>query len=291
MKSKNLKVIGGVFFLVLLALLFISIRVNAENESIDELRSRLIQYKVPLIEVNLISRFPFQVEIIIQTENKDNRATLDDLWNAQLVRREASMAYSWGLKIDNYKIVFIDNAGKTINWEQNFLSPDQASQKINNPVDEPRMDNTAAKSALFAAMKLENMKVDLFDVRTDEINKNRQLLLIQIDLVSLSKANQILPEFIPGLRLAIDKINAQGSRIVLCRMRVVDHNATVLLNYVWDSETREETSTSVNGLAAWYPHPKQQSASSTPIAKTIESYPAPAGKETQLQTPQPYPAP
>ena len=276
---------------MILALTVITIRVNAENQSIDELRNRLIQYKVPLQEVNLLSRFPFQVEIIIQTDHTNNRATLDDLWNSQLVRREASMAHSWGVKIDNYKILFVDENGKVINWEQNFLSPDQASQKINFPVDAPQMDNISAKSAIFASLQLQNRKVDLFDVQNDEVNKNHQILLIQMNLESVGKANQILPEFIPSLRLAIDEVNAQGARIVLCRMRVIDNNDGILLNYVWDSETREETSTSIDGLAAWYPRPKPQDATPTLATNPPEPYPAPVLDETLLITPESYPAP
>ncbi len=120
--------------------------------------------------------------------------------------------------------------------------------------------------------KQQAFTVDLIDVSTDKLT-NGQNILLQLSTKDINSANMYLPTYIPALRKLIDAANMEkGTKIALCRMRLLDENGAILLNYVWDAETREETSSSVEGLVPWYPHPEE-------VVKTPEV------------EPEPYPAP
>lgn len=264
--KKSKFVLVSVFVLIIaVALLILAVQVNAQNQSVEDLTERLKQQGVPVKSITVQSRIPFQIEIVLQSSSDGKNTTLDDLWFAQLARREASLAHRIGVKVDSYRLTFVNTKGEIVTWEQNFLHPSDPSQQSFSSTPS-KLDDTATKKAIAERLNLSGMTLDQLDVSSSVLRgDSRQIVTLQLSVPDLESANKALPSFLLSLRPLLDDINAkQGTRIAICRMRLVDRQGRVLLNYIWDLETREETSSSVSGLIQWYPRPRPLSSTPYP---------------------------
>lgn len=244
-----------------------AIEVNAQNQTVEDLARRLKQRGVAVKTVTVLNRIPFQIEIVIQSTSGGKDPTPNDLWFAQLARREASLAHRLGLPIESYQLTLLNSKGEAISWEKNKLLPTEPSQRETSPTSS-KLSNEATAKLVREQLNLGGMSLDALEVSSDTaLGDNGQKLFVQLSAPDLERANQSLLPFLASLRPLLDNLNAkQGTRIVICWVRLSDRQGNLLLNYVWDVETREETSTAAPGLIKWYPRPPMptQMPSATP---------------------------
>jgi hypothetical protein len=236
------------------------VEVNAQNQTIEDLAQRLKQKGVPVKSATALSRIPFQIEIVLQSSSNGKELTPDDLWYTQLARRETALAHRIGINIANYKLTLLNTKGETINWEKNTLFPNEPSQRA-VLLTPSRLSDEATAKLTKEQLDLRGMSLEMLDVFSNTTTgDNGQNLIIHLSVPDLMTANKVLLPFLSSLRPFLDNINTKyGTRIVLCWFRLVDRKGNLLLNYVWDVETREETSLSTPGLIEWYPRPSAPS--------------------------------
>jgi hypothetical protein len=243
--------------IVVIVLVFLTaLEVNAQNQTVEDLARRLEQQGVTVKRVTVLNRIPFEIEIAIQSASSGKDATSNDLWFAQLARREASLAHRLGLPIESYQLTWLNSKGEVISWEKNKLLPDEPSQRESSPPS--KLSNETTAKLLKEQLTLGGMTLDKLEVSSDTtLGNNGQKLVVQLSVPDMEKANQSLLPFLASLRPLLDNMNTkQGTRLVICWVRLLDRQGNLLLNYVWDVETREETSAAAPGLSTWYPQPR-----------------------------------
>jgi hypothetical protein len=248
---------------------FFATRVGAQNQSIEILSERLGYFGVPVKSVVAKSRVPFQIEIILQSSSKSRERTPDDMWYMQLARREALLAYRLDIKIDGYKLTLINSAGETIAQEENYLQSTDPSQVASLPKI-PVLDNETTQRLVVDKLDFGEMIPTLVKISSSPKMSNAgQVLEMQLSVSGLQSANNIVPTFLPSVRRVLDEINGKGASVTICWIKIIDKDGAILLNYIWDVETREETSSSVPGLAAWYPQPFMPNAPSPDLPQNL----------------------
>ncbi len=268
---------------IIVAVAFMAAEANAQDQSVTDLFERLKQKGVPVKTVTIVSQIPFQVDVVVQSSTDGKKLTLDDLWDMQLTRREATLAYRIGMRVNNYTLIVLNTKGETIAWEQNYLRPSALSQQAATPVV-PRVDNATAQRLVAERLNLAGMSLTMLRVISDTTsNTAGQILVLELVVPDLEAANRSLLPFMDSLSRTLATINSeQGTNLVLCRLKLTDRQGTVLLNYVRDLETHEETSSSVEGLVKWYPHPPEELPGSTsPMPTPISPLATPAAQPSQ----------
>lgn len=237
-------------------LIFLAAQVNAQNQSADDLAQRLKQQGVPVKSVSIVSRVPLSIEITLQSSSNSKAATLDDEWFILLARREATLAYRFGMRIDSYQLRVLNAKGEKIWWVQVYLHPNDLSQKLGMSPPS-KVDNATAKRLVTERLQLAGMTLDTLDITLDTIQGSTgQILLIQLSVPDLDAANRSLPLFMDSLRRMLDTINSeQGTGLILCRLKLVDRRGQVLFHFAQDVETGQRQASGVKGLAeGWYLH-------------------------------------
>ena len=275
--------------LVVIAGAFLTVQINAQNQSAALLFQRLTQKGVPVESVAVASRIPFQIEITLQSSSDSQNVTFDDAWFMQLARREATLAYRLGMRVNSYTLTVLNSTGEKIAWEQNYLYPSDLSQQPVTPVV-PRVDDAVAERLVAERLRPGDMSLDMLEVSSDAtLADGGQILFIQVSVLDLDVANRSLLTFLDSLFRMLDTINAEeGTHLVLCRLRLVDRQGSILLDYVQDLETHQQQWSAVKGLTnEWYPHPPDETPSapprtSTPTPPFISPLPTPTTQVPQL---------
>lgn len=262
-----------------IALAFLAMQVNAQNQSADDLAQRLKQRGVPVKSVGIVSRVPFHIEITLQSSGKENSETLDDnnAWFMLLAEREATLAYRFDLRVDSYILRVINAKGEQIAWGQHYLYPSDLNQQLGTPVP-PKVDNATTKQLIAERLQFGEMSVDRLDVVSDTLPGSiGQILLIELSVTDLDAANRSLPRFMDSLRRMLDTINTeQGTRLILCRLKLVDRHGRVLFTFMRDIEVGHTKQGAVKELDGG------------PFIRRGPPTPVPTGP---APTPQPYPGP
>lgn len=279
MTRKHLRAGFFLAFFVLGAVItvFALVQVSAQTQTVDVLHEELRQKGVPIKEIVVINRLPFEIEIVLQSASVSQELALDDLWFMQLARRTATLAHRVGLGVSSYKLTILNAQGETITWEQNYLYPSDLSQQPSTALP-PQVDAAATQKLVAERLSLAGLTLDSVNILFDNtLNQTGQIVVIQVSAPNLEAANQALVLFLESLVRGLDALNAEvGTQIVLCRVRLIDAQGQVLLNYVRDLETREETSSSVAGLGKWYPYPPEENPDAVNPTPAPDAYPAQA---------------
>ncbi len=283
------KLLLSIAIIVIGFLGFLTINVKGQDQSATDLSERLKLKGVPIKDIIVTNRLPYQVEIVIQSTSENSALSMDDVWYMQLTRREATLAYRIGMKLNNYTLIVINQKGEKISWEQNFLYPGDSSQNLPS-VGQSMLDNTATREVFMSKLNFSGMNLDILSVDTEITPGDYgQIVNIQLSTPSLATANQHLLPFLGSLSKVLDTINADyGTRVVLCHFRLLDDKGNILLDFVQDVETHMKQWSAIKGLTQeWYPHPQDTAApiieTSTPIA-----YPPQENSTNNLM---PYPSP
>lgn len=218
--------------------LFLTARVNAQNQTIDDLTQRLKQRNIPLKSVAIKSRVPFQVEITLQSLGHATQA-LDDTnaWFILLTEREATLAYRWGTRIDSYVLTLVNDKGEQLSQSQQYLYPNDRNQQLGTPTP-AQVDNITAQKLIVERLRTGEMSIQRLEVIPDALLESRgQILLIELLVTDAETANRSLAPFMTSLYQTLDTLNTnQGARIILCRLKVLDRHGRVLFTFMRDLE-------------------------------------------------------
>lgn len=242
--------VAGVIALAFLA----ANEANAQDQTVDDLLQHLKRQGVPVTSITIQSRI--QVAVVLQSSSDSTILTTSDLWSAQLARREVSLAKRVGLGISKYKLTWLNTSGQVITWEDNTLGSNHPAQWA-TPLPPPKLSNDATAHLIRSQMDLRGMTLEVLDIVTNTgMGNNGQNLIMQLSVPDLMAANKAVRPFVSRLPAFLDTLNSKnGTSIVICWVRLNDRQGKLLLNYVWDVETRTETSTKVAGLEPWHPVP------------------------------------
>ena len=293
--------VAAAIILLLGAMAFITLQVNAQNQTANDIQSRLITKGVPVKSVFTISRVPYKVEITLNSQSKDSHLTVDDDWSMILAKREATLAYRIGPRMDSYRINVVNVNGKLIFSSDDFIYPDSPSQNI--AAKQSLLNSQQAIDYVTGQLKTGDLQQTMIDVLPeDHLGSPGQILMIQLTATDVTSANQSFPAFINSLLTLFNTLKTkQGLNIVLCHVRMVNYDGSILFDFVQDLETGEGQWTGSKELTYndWYPHPPTTippQAQSTPpalkVAPTTNSavaYPAPSPSPTLTSTQHPYP--
>jgi len=265
---------------VLLILIFsvLSVmEVKAQEDLVTELNTRLTQLGVPVKDVIIDSKVPFQITILLQSSTTADHGTDEDALNKYLAYREAYLAEKFGLDLDSFVISLVNVNGDVISWEQRFLTlrytnPDFSASK--------NLDNQATETLLREQFDFQGLQIDALTVTAGAGSaQDVQTVSIRLTAASLQAANAAIPGLIGTLIPNLSKINQEsdGSLIAVCRLWVIDNNGEILLSYLYDLELGMQRWGMAPGVTRdWFPHPVE-TYSPPPILPTAtpHSYPAP----------------
>ncbi len=287
-----------ILFLSITASAFLVLRVNAQNQTIDDLGIRLKEKGIPIDSLIVAKRIPFEIKISIKSKSDNMNLQPEDLYYAQIVRKAATLFFRHGQKINRYELAIVNTNGVTISWESNSIFPDELSQQ--SPFNTPStLNDDETTDLLQNKLKFNGLSLNEINVASDQSSGDGgQELILRMTTPDVNTANEDLIPFLRSLHNFLDEINSQyGTRINICWVIVYDKDNNQILNYVWDVETREETSIQAPGLDAWYPvpapittvtptgTPNPTSEQTGSFSSGGQSYPPPGPTQTVL----PYP--
>lgn len=282
-------IIFGIAFLLLIALAFTAVQVNAQNNATAELSERLKHKGVPVIHVITQKRMPYKIEIAIQSTSKNDDLAMDDIWNMLLSDREATLAYRFGPRLNSYKLVVYNTNGDMISSGETFLYPDDLDQQLSAP-RKSMVDNETTKMIVFDNLKLGELSLDVMDVFYDDAQGYEgQILLIQVSAPDIETINRSIVSLTNSLVQTLDTINNEyGTNIVLSYLKIV-HQDNTILSFVRDLEIGVSRGKAIDERLVndWWPY---SSGPVIPITETPKSraYPPPT---TPSPPSPPYPAP
>jgi len=261
-------------FIVLMFTAIFVIRVRAQNDIISELNDRLVEQKVPVKSVVVQSRIPFQIEITIQPSAAKGISS-DETWITHLAYREASLSHRYGLYLDAFILVFLNEKGEIIGWEQTFLYPEDPSRQP-FPSDATKLNNEKTEELMMESLNFYGMTLDELNASTGAGSRDDvQTLVIRLSVQDIDTANKAIPGFMGSILSQLERINAESeaSKIAILRIWVVDGTGQVLLKYIYDLEVGRHIIKVADGITAdLYPQPPViEVQTPTPIASEKEN--------------------
>lgn len=266
-KPKPLGVLFAVIVVVIGLAMYVTIKVNAQNQYTSDLAERLERRGVPVKHVAILKRIPYEIEIVLQSSSSDDHLSLEDNWFMQLARREAVLAYRVGTGLDSFKLIVLNVKSEVIYSTQTYLYPEDLSQQL-IPPEQLKVDNATTKEIIMHQLQLAGLSLDSLDISSEDVDGfSGQVLMVQVSSENLDTANQSMPKFLGSFFKMLDTINGEHQTyIVLCRLRLLDQKGNVLLDYVKDLESGFVQWTSVEGLYdEWHPKPKATDNGMSPI--------------------------
>jgi hypothetical protein len=229
--------------------------VRSQGDTIGRIAQNLRAQKVPLKSIDVKDRFLFRIEIAINSTGQSQQ----DMWNAQLAYREASLAHRYGLPVGGVTLTVTDANGKQVDWGESFFGSSDPS-RIATPPAHPKIDATTAKSMIIEQIQklaLVSMKLDSVAIAKSAVaGYEGASATIQFKANDTEAAKKEIPLLVGATRQFMENLNQDGASITIYQMRVVDANGQALLEYLWDLETRTERSVIAPGVEPWYPRPK-----------------------------------
>lgn len=287
----------GIIITVVLVVLvsitgLLAIQVRAQDQSASDLAERLRQRGVPVLYVDTISRIPYVIKIAIQSASNDQKLQVEDNWNMILARREATISYRLGPRINSYQLVVYNQKGEKIFSSEKFLYADDLSQTLSIPANLP-LESQRTKEVVLEELRLDGFSLDSLDIIPENVpGNNGQILIIQVSAADVTSANRWIDSLMGSLLKMLDTINSDhGTYITLCHLRVVDKEGTVLLDYVEDTEIGYQQWSTGEGLRGnWYSQPELESESLVPTSMSTnpDAYPPPS-TATPVTPPTSYP--
>jgi hypothetical protein len=275
---------------ILITLQFI-LRVNAQEKTLQDLTYRLDQLEIPVVEIKIISEQPFQIEITLQSASEDGNATVDDLWNLVMARRQANLASRIGLHLDSYTTHLIDTSGKTILKDTAYIYATDIDQTTTGK--EVKLDHEDSIRTVNQELDYGDLKVDLLDIFVNqEINGGGQTLILELSGEDMASINQDLPDFLHSLFRLFETEQSFGLGLAICHIRVIDASGNIMLDLVRDLESGISQWTMQPGVYdEWFPKPALAPTPTVTSPLPLPGYPAPKENKTPLppETGYPYP--
>ena len=283
-------IILGIVSLLIIALVFTAVKVDAQNNATTDLGERLKQKGVPVIHVIIQDRIPYRIEIALQSSSDDDNLAIDDNWNMLLSDRAATLAYRYGPRLSIYKLVVYNTHGDVISSGETFLYPDDLDQQLTLP-GKSVVDNATTKMIVLDNLRLGELSLDMIDVVFDETQvSDGQILLIQVSAPDIEIINRSIVSFMDSLVRTLDTINNKhGTNIVLCYLKLVHQDKPILI-FVRDLEIGVSKGKAIEERLVddWWPY---SSGPVVPIMETPTSSAYPPSSTPYPPPSTPYPAP
>jgi len=265
---------------VILILIFSVLSVmeaNAQEDLVTELTTRLTRLGVPVKDVSIDSKVPFQITILLQSSTTGDHGTGEDALNKYMAYREAYLADKFGLTLDSFIISLVNVNGDVIGWEQRFLTLRYTNPDFSTPKN---LDNQATETLLREQLDFQGLQINELTVTTGAgSEQDVQSVSIRLSASSLQAANAAIPGLIGTLISHLSKVNQESevSLIAVCRLWVTGDNGEILLSYLYDLELGMQRWGMAPGVTDdWFPHPVE-TYSPPPVlpTHTPPSYPPP----------------
>ncbi len=256
------------------------LEVWAQEDLVTELNHRFIQLGVPVKDVVVANRLPFQITIILQSNTTGDQRTAEDASNEYLAEREATLAHKFGLNLDSFIITLVNKQGKEINWSEIFLDPRYINKIRQFSSANKHLDNQATETLLKDQLDFQGLAVDELTVTTGVgSEQDVQSVSIRLSAPSLEATNRAIPDLIGSLMNRLKKINRESDStlVAVCRLWILDSTGNILLSYLYDLELESQTWGMAPGVTNdWFPHPEGM-PTIAPILPTATpaSYPPP----------------
>lgn len=205
----------------------LSTKTTAQNDAVTYLEERYKLQNIPVTEITVLQESPLRLQIVIQTASEGSVGTPDDPINYHLVEREVVLAAKKGYFIESFIRIFINTKGKQISKADSRVHADFKTLDITPSLT---ADNIT-KDMVNGNLNLYGMSLSSMDVSSSD---GLQFLTLQVTSSSLEDANRAGPQLVGSLPKLIDSINAQGAKIVMCRLEIRDEKGDILLNYLVD---------------------------------------------------------
>ncbi|MBE0688188.1 MAG: hypothetical protein IH585_19505 [Anaerolineaceae bacterium] len=262
-----------------------------EEKNIHNLEDRLTKLDIPVVEIKTISEQPFQIEITLQSASEDGNATVDDLWNLVMARRQANLASRIGLHLDSYTIHLIDTSGKTILNDTAYIYATDINQMTTGK--EVKLDHEDSIRTVNQELDYGDLKVDLLDIFVNqEISGGGQTLILELSGEDIASINKDLPDFLHSLFRLFETEQNFGLCLAICHLRVIDASGTIMLDLVRDLESGISQWTTQPGVYdEWFPKPALAPTATDTSPLPLPGYPAPIEntKPTSPEIAYPYP--
>jgi len=252
---------------------------NAQNDVASDIKMRLTQKGVPVVSVDITSRIPFQIEIVIQSTSTNNLASPDDPLFEQAAHREVAFARRRGIKIDIAKVTAVNRAGTPIFWSD--IPVDTALDTV--PAVPSQAKDTTITMTIRDSLPLNGMTLDVLNTARDE--DQHQVITIKLSVKDAATATVAIPPFMSALSRVLEQLRTTpGTQLGSCTVEIVDADKQPLLKYVKDFQPSAASETwwqAPNMPQGWFPQPISVPA----------DLPPPGGVETSIPNEPPYPPP
>lgn len=265
----------------MLGLTAITYQVNAQNQDKSDIEERLIARGVPIKQVTIRKRIPYEIEIDLQSSSEDSHFSTEDRWNMLLANREATMAYRIGTRVKSYILVIYNTKGEQIYSGKTFLYPDDLSQKIPES-RETKIENTKTKEIISSQLNLDTLKLDSLNVTSENIDGfTGQIVDIQVSTKDWEQAKQLLPRFIGKFFNMEETLNDEyGTNVVLFHLCVFDNQGNLIFDHARDLESGNNiSSTNPDLFFEWLSNQGEDNKKQVTTASPVGPYPSPILKE------------
>jgi hypothetical protein len=224
-------------------------RAQAQEGIIKHLEGRLRAQQVPFTDISILSHVPLRIQIIIQSASDDQLAMPEDPVILHLAYREVLFASKDVLPINSLVRILLNQDGQVL-----FSAdiPLDTSLLHIHPEPATKTDDAAAM-AINESLDLRGLA--LAQTRIEHLDQFRTVDLL-IVTPTRAEAEQAMPDILASLGPTLEKLNAEGAQIALCKIQVLDQDGTILVNYLMDTQLRSQTwwlADEFNG--DWFPRP------------------------------------
>ncbi len=287
MNKKYVGLICGLTAIVALGSFLIINRVNADKaeQLAEQLANSLVAEGLPLISVRVEEQAPLTLEITLKYPTDDSPERKAEIlrgrhavrWNCAELNREK-------YQISSYIILILDNVGKQLSWEQNFL---YQSDPEDVPV-EYTMNLEEAANYLRETFNPGSAQVERFELIQEQKNNTiintLYILLVEPDLQTL---NNDLP--MRQIEPLIKGVNQQKLyQVDICWLEIHGPNSEVWVDFLYDYSLPVLSWWMADGVSTdWFPHPAPlPNQEPTIIAPPEKTYPVETLEPTVIV---PYP--
>lgn len=249
MKHSRLLILLGISAIVVLgALVYFVVRVEAQGDIISDLTNRLTTMGIPLKSIKSQSLIPLNLEITLQRINEQDKPL--EAFYVHAVKREVTLARERGFGVDELTLIILNTKGDVEYWVAEPI------KKISDQIPaQPGIDNDTTAISIAQNFNLYGLTLDSIEVNADERNTQTASLLLRVP--DIESANKALPEFMPSLRPFLENLNeSSNTRIRVFKIELFNDKDELLLRYVLDLELEQETWWMADGVTMdWFPHP------------------------------------
>lgn len=219
--------------IVVVAILVVTNRVQAQGEIVSSLTDLLSKQSVPFKDVRVASPIPFTIEVAIQSSSPNATVAPEDpLFENTILHDAALLQGNDGLTIDRIKVTIINTDGATI-----YQSETPVRKAI--AVQSPNLDDASTAALVKADLDLTGMILDKLEITSDPTSG--RLLRIQLSVANAEQATSAIQTFVPKLSNLTDRLNSQqGAQIAICQVVIFDTSQNVLFKYVRDIQLSQE---------------------------------------------------